>query len=420
MGGVGTAAQENGKAIGFRKRENERMPQNFALRPPRLLWIVFLGLSLVGGLSVVGRLALVAEPALELKRAWANGLLIANYLVGLAVGGLVLVALHYVTGARWSAPLRRLPEALAITLPVGALLLVVVLFAQLIPPSLYPWFGAVHSEGGLLRSLWLDPFHFLLRALIFLAAWLAFVVAMVRNSQRQDRTGDPALTEQNFRLSAAFLVVFGVTCWLSSYDWLMSLEPEWSSTVFGVYNFAGLFVSALAAVTLLAVLLRRFGPLGTVLGNEHLHDLGTLLFAFSSFWMYTWFCQYMLIWYTNHPEETAYFQLRQQGPWPTILIVNLVLNWAIPFVVLLFRPAKRSPVILALIACILLAGRWLDLYLMIFPSQERAFAPPGALEAGCVLGMVGLFGLAVCWALSRAPLVPVHDPLLARGSIPSH
>jgi hypothetical protein len=254
----------------------------------------------------------------------------------------------------------------------------------------------------------LRPF-FLLRALAYLVIWLTFTVLVVRNSRRQDQTGDPALTRSNLRLSAGFLVAFGVTCWLSSYDWLMSLEPDWVSTLFGVYHFAGLFLSALAAVTLLAVWLRRDSHWRGLVTDDRLHDLGTLLFGFSNFWMYTWFCQYLLIWYTNRPEEVAWFQRRSVGPWPAVLLLDLALNWGIPFLVLLFRAAKRRPVILAAVALLVLVGRWVDLFLIIFPTQGETLARPGSLEAGLALGGTGLFALAVLRVFVQAPLVPVRE-----------
>ena len=161
----------------------------------------------------------------------------------------------------------------------------------------------------------------------------------------------------------------GSHCWLASHDWIMSLEPEWTSTMFGVYNFAGLFLSSLAATTLLVVWLSSRGDSTFRVTKSQLHDLGTLLFAFSSFWMYLWFCQYWLIWYVNIPEETAYFVRRSHGNWPVLSLLNLTFNWGVPFVVLLFRSAKRSPRILGIVALVVLIGRWLDLTLMIFPSQ---------------------------------------------------
>ena len=143
-----------------------------------------------------------------------------------------------------------------------------------------------------------------------------------------------------------------------------------------------------------------------VLDDDHLHDLGTLLFGFSSFWMYTWFCQYLLIWYVNIPEETAYYRLRLQGNWPVWLFVDLALNWAIPFVVLLFRAAKRNPWILGTVAVLVFVGRWVDLSLMILPTQADSSSLPSMTDVGLLLGSVGVFALAAFWSLGNAPLVP--------------
>jgi hypothetical protein len=385
------------------------MPDQQVFQPSR--W----ALGLAGILAVVGGATLAFGLFGAPPRAWANVLLVSNYLVGLALGGLLLVALFYVTGARWSVPLRRLPEALTAILPVAGLGLLAVLLFQ---PALFSGPAGTHAaqdHASPLRSLWMERPFLLLRALAYLALWLAFAWGIVRNSRRQDQTGDPALTARNVRLSAGFLVVFGVTCWLSSSDWLMSLEPAWSSTIFGVYNFAGLFLSALAAVTLLSVWLRRSGPLRDLVTADRLHDLGTLLFAFSSFWMYVWFCQYLLIWYTNHPEETVYLRRRLEQPWFPFLLADLVLGWGIPFVVLLFREAKRRPAILGVVAVVILAGRWVDLFVMIAPSQGDTFAAPGLIEAGMALGAAGLAGLAVLWALGKAPIVPANSGLEAGG-----
>jgi len=385
------------------------MADTSAFHPPRWVLRFFQALTVLGAATLVGVLFLMPE------RAWANLLLLSNYLVGVGLGGLVLVALFYVTGARWSVPLRRVPEALSAALPVACVVLAVVLLCQ---PSLYSWYTGPPSgeEASPLRTFWLNRPFFVIRGLAYLGIWLAFAFAIVRTSRRQDQTGDAALTGRNVRLSAGFLLAFGVTCWLASSDWLMSLEPDWTSTVFGVYNFAGIFLSALATVTLLAIWLRRFGPLRAYLTEDHLHDLGTLVFSFSCFWMYTWFCQYLLIWYTNHPVETVYLRRRWEGTWPTILYLDLVLNWAIPFAVLLFRGAKCRPVILGSVCLVVLAGRWVDLFLMIFPSQGDALAIPGLAEAGFALGAVGIFALTVFRTLVKIPLVPIHDPLLLRES----
>jgi hypothetical protein len=390
-----------------------RLQHQLAFRP-RLLTFVSVQL-----LALAGCIGLVIGAYLAPQRTAANVLLASNYLMGLALGALVLLALFNVTGARWGEPLLRMLEALGMTLPLGGLGLVAVLCLW---PALYTWHGsaaAAGEAGSPLRSFWLDPPFFFVRALLYLGIWLAFLAAIVLTSQRQDRTRSASLARRSARLSAGFLVAFGVTGWLASSDWIMSLEPDWSSTIFGVYNFSGQFLSALAAATLLAIWLRQVSPLRTYLTEDHLHDLGKLLFGFSSFWMYTWFCQYLLIWYTNHPEETRYFLRRWDGAWPAFLLLDLVLNWAIPFVVLLFRGAKKSPIILGTVCLVVLAGRWVDLYVMIFPSQGAALAEPGLIESVVALAAVGLFSVVFFLVLSFAPLIPatVPSPLPQKHSL---
>jgi hypothetical protein len=345
------------------------------------------------------------------ERGWANLFVAGNWLLGVGLGGLVLLALHYVTGARWSTPLRRVLEAMSFALPVAAVPLLAVLFCY---PSLWPAFStgeasAISTTESPLHRGWMDRPFFLVRSLVYLGVWMAFAIAMVRNSRRQDNEDDPNLIParralaMNRRLSALLLVVFGVTCWLSSSDWLMSLDRDWASTIFGVYNFAGIFVSALAAECIVTILLRQGRSVRAMVNENQLHDLGTLLFGFSSFWMYTWFCQYMLIWYVNIPEETTYFRLRWHGDWREWVFLDLALNWVVPFVVLLFRSAKRNRWILGTVALVVLVGRWVDLAVMILPTQGGASPTPTVAEAGWLVGAAVVLGVVVFVSLRTAP-----------------
>ncbi len=369
-------------------------------------------LRLVQILAGLGSVTLAVGLLIAPERAWMNLLLAAFYLVGLSLGGVLFIAIQYVTGAGWCVAFRRVPEAMAGALPVTALPVLLVLVAS---SSIYPWTHGMGEHGGAalwFKEVWLSPFFFVARALIYLAVWIAFATAIVRASRKQDADGDLLHTRRNARLSAAFLVVFGVTFWLASYDWLMSLEPHWYSTVFGVYQFSGVILSGLAMITILAIWLHRLGPLRDFLTAEHLHDLGKLLFAFSTFWMYIWFCQFMLIWYANIPEETSHFITRLAGFWQPVFWLNLLLNWAVPFLVLLHVPAKRSPGMLLKISWVILVGRWVDLYLMIAPPFVGENPVFGIWEIGISAGAAGLFFLAVFHALRRAPLVPLGDPYL--------
>jgi hypothetical protein len=247
--------------------------------------------------------------------------------------------------------------------------------------------------------------------------------ALRRASLRQDQDPSPAHHRRLVRGSALFVVVFALSFSVAGVDWLMSLDPHWYSTIYAVYLFAGVLVTGLAALTLIAILLRRLGPLAGVVGEEHLHDLGKLLFAFSTFWAYIWVSQYLLIWYGNLPEEVTHYARRTNGAWQRLFVVNLIVNWAVPFVVLLPREAKRHAGVLAGVCVLLLLGRWLDLYLLVMP--ETAPAPAvGPLEVLIPLGYAGLFAVLTARALARAPLLPRHDPLLeeslAHSAPPGH
>ncbi len=365
-------------------------------------------------LAGIGGLTFLAGLYLAPERIWLNLLLISYYLLGLALAGGVWITLQYVSGARWSTALRRVPEAMTTLLPVAALGILAVLVLK---PSIYPWTSGLASDGGAIgfKRAWLTLPFFRMRALFYLLAWLGFVWALLRTSRSQDADGDLRHTRSSTRLAASFLVFFGITFCLASFDWIMSLEPEWYSTIFGFYNFAGLFLSGLAALALLLVWLQRHSAMRTVITQQHLHDVGKLLFGFSTFWAYLWFSQYMLIWYANLPDETVYYIRRLHGFWQPLFVFNLFLNWVVPFFALLPRLNKHRPGVLVRVSVVLLAGRWLDLYLMIMPPFSGGKPQIGIWEIGMAVGLAGVFLLGLLAALRKAPLVPVRDPYLAES-----
>ena len=264
------------------------------------------------------------------------------------------------------------------------------------------------------KAAWLSSGFFYVRAVIYLGVWLLFARAIRRVSVRQDETGDVAATGTNLRLSTLFLICFAITFSFACFDWIMSIEAHWFSTVYAIYCFSGVFVAALAAVTLVSILLKRQGTFAKVLRDDHLHDLGKLTLGFTTFWAYIWFCQYMLIWYSNMPEETSYYISRFSGAWGPLMIANLVVNWLIPFIVLLPRPAKRNEGVMFWVAILLLVGRVLDLFLLIQPGLFDTprfgiweFAPLAATVPIAVIVLVRAFG-------SAAP-VPSKDPMLVES-----
>jgi len=358
-------------------------------------------LSAAGAAAVAG--GLIWQPALT----WASLLMAGYLLTGFGLAGIVFVAIQYACGAGWSTAFRRVPEAMSTLLPVGVVLLAIVLLCR---PSIYPWTSHPPHHG--FQELWLRRPFFLLRAIIYMGAWVGFATAIVRASRRQDGDSSVAHTRRNVRLSVIFLIVFAVTFWLASYDWIMSLEPNWASTIFGIYNFAGLFSGGLALMILFVLWLRRSGPLRDFVNEEHLHDLGKLLFAFCTFWMYIWFSQYMLIWYADISEETAYYVARLQNAWAPLFLLNMILNWAAPFAALLPRGTKRSARALGRVAAVVLAGRVLDVYLLIAPPLAGSRPAFGIGAAGALAGAAGILVLAFYRGMRGAAPVPVNDPYL--------
>lgn len=360
-------------------------------------------------LLFAGATTIAISAATHWQQLWPAILLNAFYLLSLSLGAAVFISIQYVANAGWSAVLRRVPEALVRCLPLAALAMLTVFFGR---HEIYEWtHAAVMESEPVLRakSAFLNTPFFFARMGVMLCLWLALTRLLVRDSIKQDEDGLLEHTARSKRVAAIFLVVFGVTFSLASFDWLMSIEPAFYSTIYGFYNFAGLFTAGIAAITLLVIALRGRGLLLQV-SEEHLHNLGKLLFGFSTFWAYLWLSQYLLIYYTNIPEETIYYLKRTATPgWLALFIANLALNWFLPFVLLMARAAKRSAGLLAAAAIILLIGRWLDLYMLIFPAYggSGALAPA---QLALFAGFIAAFLLLFVYYLNKAALLPALDP----------
>jgi hypothetical protein len=253
------------------------------------------------------------------------------------------------------------------------------------------------------------------RAFFYLAVWSAIALWFRGLSTRQDETRDPALAGKLRRWSGPLLIPLGLTQTFAAFDWLMSLDPDWYSTIYGVYFFSGSLLSGFAFLAIATVAMRRARLVGGAVSTEHLHDLGKLLFAFTAFWAYIGFSQYFLIWYGNIPEETAYFRERLEGAWRTASALLAVGHFAIPFLFLLPRAVKRRPGALTAAAVWLLLMHLLDVYWLIVPSLHTTGAAPGMLEVSALLAVGGAFVCAFGWLMRRQPLVPVGDPRLAES-----
>ncbi|MGH8004682.1 MAG: hypothetical protein ACRECJ_08165, partial [Limisphaerales bacterium] len=256
----------------------------------------------------------------------------------------------------------------------------------------------------------LNTVFFSVRNLAILAIWILFAVILIKNSLKQDETGDALLSRRAAKLSVVFFPVFGITFTLAVFDMIMSLEPKWYSTIFGVYCFAGLFQSGMAFLAIVAIWLRRKGMLEGIFSANHLQDIGNFMFAFAVFSAYIGFSQYMLIWYGNMPEETFYLIKRRDWPWGYIFLSVVFLRFFIPFFMLMGRDGKRSEQVMLTAASIIILGEFLDLYLLIGPVINPTKPVFGWIELGTFLGFAGIFGWTLARFFGRHSILPHRDP----------
>jgi hypothetical protein len=370
--------------------------------------------NLALALVVLGAGAAVYELYTHAAHTWPLLMLNSFYVISLAVSALFFAATQKATGARWSASLRRIPEAFTLALPVLALLILVLFLGR---STLFPW-SQEHGMDGVASFAgsrqWLQMPWVIVRTVASLGLWIVFALLMRRASLQQDERPDLSVTVHRrlTRYSVIFIPVFALTLTMMAYDWVISLDPKWFSTMFSVYVFAGTFAQGIAAITLATVLLRQNGPMSGSVSEDQFHDLGKMLFAFCTFWAYIWLGQYLLIWYGNMPEEVTHFIPRTNGAWLYLFLANLIINWIVPFLVLLSEGRKRNPKILIAMSVLVLVGHWLDLYLLVMPGF-RPTPSIGLLEIVITAGYIALLFLLFLRAFARAPMVPLNDPILS-------
>ena len=368
------------------------------------------------GLTAAGVLLVAGAAVASAERFFANWLVLMAFVLTTGVGALFLVALEHTVHSRWSVPFRRISENLS------ALILVSVILAvpfALSVSTLYEWATmpvgmmdhAMHEKAAYLNA----PFFYARLAFCFVIWALAYWL-FVRNSRKQDTSGDPALTRSSRRLGPPALILFAVTLTFASFDWIMSLTPRWYSTAFGMYFFSGAITAGLAVTTLASVLLKENGLLPEQVGRDHFYNLGGLLFAMNTFWAYIAFSQFMLIWYGNLPEELVWYDLRSSGLWPLVAFVLVILHFFVPFVALLARDAKSNPKRLRIAAVSTLVAHGLDLYWMVLPSVSLGdgvrFSALSWMDVGFPLLAVGIVLFVWLWRSSKSPIMPVGDPRL--------
>ena len=354
------------------------------------------------------------------ERTFANLLLMGYYFACVCMSGMFFLAVQFVAQAGWSASILRVPQALAKTLPIASIILIVIISAGLYTHNLYHHW---HADGltdpnspnydsmiaG--KAVFLNVPFFLGRMVVFLGVYSAFAISFTKLSYNEDLAGGLASYRKSFKNACIFLVIYGFTTPIFAFDTIMSLEAHWFSTMFGWYNFAAMWVSSLATIAIIIILLRRAGYMQWV-NNSHLHNLGQFIFGFSIFWTYVWFAQFLLIYYANMPEETVYFYKRFEY-YKFWFFLNLVMNFLAPVLLLMDRDNKRTDAKLLFVSIVVLLGHWVDYYQMIMPGAvEDGHNGFGIVEIGTALGFVGLFTFTVLSNLSKKPLIAKNHPLL--------
>ncbi len=343
-----------------------------------------------------------------------------SFCLSIAIGALFFLLINHLTRSRWSVVIRRIPEALIWSFPLLALLSIPILIgmhdlfhwthADLYDPADSHYDPVLAGKRGYLNT----PF-FLVRLGVYFVAWTAISYRLYALSVRQDVEGSGNSNARMRRVSAVGLVITAVTTSFASFDVLMSLDPHWFSTIFGVYFFAASFWVAHAVIALIAILIQRSRGLRGIISPEHYHDLGKMMFGFTVFWAYIAFSQYMLIWYGNLPEETVWYRHRLEHGWEVHSAALLIAHFVIPFWVLLPRGAKRTIPVMAFMAVWFLVMNWFDFHWIAMPVLHPEQAGFHWLDFTSWLGLSGVFFGLVLFRLSRHSLVPQNDPDLEKS-----
>ena len=360
------------------------------------------------------------------QRLFANLWINNVYFTGIAIIGVFFFALQYAAQAGWSAAILRIPLSFGSWLPIAAGLMIVTFFIA--NHDLFHWTHSyVFDKNSSEYDKIIDgkgsffywpmekgtfPVFFILRMFLFFGFWMFFFNKLKSLAFEEDLNGGTAYWRKLRTWSALFIIFFAVSSSVSAWDWVMSIDTHWFSTMFGWYVFASWFVAGLSAITLVVIFLKEKGYLEMV-NQNHIHDLGKFVFAFSVFWTYIWFSQFLLIYYANIPEESVYFVERLQSDvYSPFIFVNLVLNFFLPFLVLMTRDAKRHAIFLKVVCSIIILGHWFDFFLMVQPGTLGHNGGFGLMEIGMLLVYGAAFTLVALGALSKKPLIAKNHPML--------
>lgn len=348
------------------------------------------------------------------NKPWAAVYVAALFFMLISLGVLAFYAIQNAAQAGWSPVLFRVMEGISSYLIPGSIIVFLLLAAGVMHwHHLFVWMDPkVVAEDHLIqgKSGYLNGTFFLIRAAIFMGGWILYRQYSRKNSIAQDEATDNSFYKKNFKASAGFLVFFIVTESIMSWDWIMSVDPHWYSTLFGWYVFASFIVSSVTVIALVTLYLKSKGYMEYV-NTSHIHDLAKFMFGFSVFWTYLWFSQFMLIWYANIPEEVTYFVTRIED-YNLPFFGMVVMNFVFPILILINTDFKRLSWVIVMAGIIILCGHYMDFFNMIMPATVGDQWFIGAGEIGAILFFMGLFILVVFNALTKAPLLAKRNPLI--------
>jgi hypothetical protein len=373
------------------------------------------------GLIAVGLLLTVVGIATGMgdhhfkTRLLTNGLINGFFYFALGLGALFFLALQYATETGWYASIKRVIEAVAGFIPYGMGIFGIVLLTITFMDGahIYTWMDpetVAHDEIIQGKSAYLNKTFFWIRTIVYFFTYFYFLNGFRKRSLEEDRIGGTELHFKNYRQGALFLVFFAVFSSTSSWDWLMSIDVHWFSTLYGWYTFAGMWCSTMVVLVITTLYLKKLGYLEKV-NDSHIHDLGKWTFGTSFLWSYLWFSQFMLIWYANIGEEVTYYQMRIEN-YKIMYFAMFVINFAFPMLLLMSRDAKRHAGILTFVGLIILVGHWIDVYIMVSGGSMGAQAKIGFMEVGMAIMLLGVFIYVVLKNLSKSPLTPINHPFL--------
>ncbi|MCS7085532.1 MAG: quinol:cytochrome C oxidoreductase [Bacteroidia bacterium] len=346
-----------------------------------------------------------------LTRLWANLILNGFFFMGVSLMAVMFITVSYASNAGWFVLFQRIPEAMGHFMPIGFAVLLIAFLGG--GHGIYHWLDeeAVAKDPILQgKSAYLNAPFFLVREIAYFAIWFGTFLMLRNLSRKEDEVGGYQPYLKRVSIAAAFTLIAALTFSSAAWDWIMSIDAHWFSTMFGVYAFATCWVSMFALLTMAIVFLREKGYFAN-LNASHLHDLGKFMFAFSIFWTYIWFCQFLLIWYANIPEEGVYFVARLQN-YPVTFFAAFILNFILPFFILLSKSNMRHTPTLVLVAGIIVAGHWLDVFNMVMPGTMKAAGGVGFMEIGMFLLFFGAFFYVTAYFLTKANLIPKNHPYL--------